>query len=472
MVDLAQAITVERALLGACILNADAVDVVDGLVAADDFCDAVHSRLFSEMVAARAEGRRIDYRLLTLALGDDAKIKIGEEAGTVGDYIVALMNDPPTILNAPDYARVVRELAQYRNIEAIAATMTARAGQGAAGGKPSEIATDMVSGLDEIASVGASHNLRRMSIGAAARAAIDELRDRRDNGVDNSITWGLPDLNKATLGLHAGELVVLAARPGMGKTTAIANTARAAAAGGDGVAVFSLEMGATPLSSRVLSDLCYSETASIPYHRIRGGDINDDEMERLTEAAARLEQMPLIIEQQRNLTFSQIASRARSIANQMERKNQRLGLLIVDHLGEIDIPGAGPNRSHELGLVTSRLYALGQEIGVPVLLACQLNRGVEGRDSKRPSKADLRDSGRIEEIADTVIFLYREAYYLQLQKEKDPDKEAARLARLIDRQNIIEYIIDKQRHGPTAVVEAYCSMANNAIRPLARAGHY
>lgn len=466
-----QTLLVERALLGACIVNADAVDLADGLVALDDFVEPLHARLFEEMLAARAAGRRLDFRLLTVTIGKDADIKIGAGEMTIGDYLVMLMKETPSVINAPDYARTIRELAHYRQLGAISGELAERAGQGQLAGKPSVIATEVAAALDAIATAGVGSNLRRMSIGEAAKEALAELRDRKENGVVDGITWGLPEMNKATLGLHRRELTVLAARPGMGKTTAAANAARAAAMNGDGVALFSLEMGSVSLSNRVLSDLCYSESHSIPYHRIRGADISDDEMARLERATQKLESLPLEIEQQRSLNVSQIVSRSRSIANQMDRKGQRLGLIVVDHLGEIS--GAdGGNRSHELGLITSRLYALGQELDASILLACQLNRGVEGRDSKRPSKSDLRDSGRIEEIADTVVFLYREAYYLQNQREKDPDKEAARLARLVDRQNIIEFIIDKQRHGPTAIVEAFCSMGNNAIRHLSRSGGF
>ena len=279
--------------------------------------------------------------------------------------------------------------------------------------------------------------------------------------------FGLIDMDSVTR-LYPGDLTILAARPSMGKTTLGLSVALNAASAGTGVLFFSLEMPALSLGQRVLSDLCFG-TDPIPYTDIRDGRIPGDRLPRLRQAEAKAANLPLMIEDEAGLSVSQIAARSRSAIQRARQNGQTVGLIVIDHLGLVAASDRYAGSRHlELGAITTAFKALAKELGLPVLLLCQLSRGVEGRDNKRPMLSDLRESGRIEEDADTVLLLYREAYYLERAREKDPDKEAERLERLRFVQNVLEVNVAKQRQGATRTVELYVSMPSNAIRNMAR----
>lgn len=458
------AIQAEQALLGACIINAEVVDIVDGAVARDDFAEPLHARLFEAIVAAKAEGRRVDTRLLQTILGSEY------QGGDLTAYLAKLVHDTPTIVNAPDYARVVRERADYRRLMAVAETLKTESSAGHQSGSPAEIASSVVDVLDGIVTSRAPAGNRRVSLSEASRMAIARSEEARSSGRSVSgVTWGLRDLNAATLGLHPGHLVILAARPSMGKSTMGLAVARAAAKAKNGVLFVSLEMVGEDLAERALADECFDHGDPIPYISIRSGDLTDAEVGRLSAASERLSPLPMMIEQQAGLTVGQIGARARSLASRMERQGTKLRLLVVDHLGLVRASDRYAGSRHsELGEITTSLKALAKELGVAVLLLCQLNRALEGRDNKRPGLSDLRESGRIEEDADAVLFLYREAYYLERLKVDDPEKDADRTTKLLNCQNRMEIIIAKQRQGPTKTIDAYVSMPCNAIRDMDR----
>jgi replicative DNA helicase len=191
---------------------------------------------------------------------------------------------------------------------------------------------------------------------------------------------------------------------------------------------------------------------------------------RLREAAARFKKLPIKIDDQAQLTVSEIGVRARRYAAELERVGKRLDLVIVDHLG-IAKPSTryAGNKTNETGEISGALAALAKQLNCHVIAACQLNRDVEGRDVKRPQLSDLRNSGDIEQDGHIVTFLYRPAYYLERAKHDDPDKEAARIASLAVLENNLEFIVAKNRNGPIGTVECFVDIANNAVRNLVRA---
>lgn len=462
-------IDAEQALLGACIMSGDVVDAIDGTVRPEDFSEPVHVEIFRAVTRARAEGRRIDLTLIRSVLGQWAKAEL--VAGlTTGEYAARLVSAAPTLVNAPDYARIVSETANYRRLIAAADDLRARAIVGHPAGTPSELAADAIVQIDAVATAGAG-KVRAVSIGQAMSRAYEAAEDRALHGVVSGVTWGIADLDRVTK-LHPGELTIVAARPSMGKTTLGLSTALAAAKSGEGVMFFSLEMGDVALGQRILSDACYDGySAPIPYSDIRDGRLPEGGMERLRAAEQKLADLPLEIEQEAGLTVSQITARTRTGRQKLLRLGWQLGLVVVDHLGLITPADRYAGARHlELGAITSALKAMAKEQGVPVLLLCQLSRGVEGRENKRPMLSDLRESGRIEEDADTVILLYREAYYLERMRETDPDKDRERAEKLRAVANTLELNVAKHRQGATRVVEAFASMPNNAIRNAAHRG--
>lgn len=458
----------EQALLGACLMNSDVLDVIDGMVTAEDFSEPVHVQIFDAFTRARTEGRRIDVKLVKAVLGEnvDARIVNGM---TTGQYIALLASETTTVVNAPDYARIISESANYRRLIIAANELRDRAGQGFLAGTPEEMANGFISDLDAIASSGPKRSTRSMA-GEAAKLARETAEERHVHGVEVGLSWGLADLDAVTK-LYPGDLVILAARPSMGKTTVGLSTCLHAANHGDGVLLFSLEMGSLSVGQRALSDLCFDGWRTpISYADIRDGRLPEDGVERLLEAEAKLSSYPLLIDDQAGLTVSQIVARAKAGRKTLAKQGASLGLICVDHLGLIAASDRYAGSRHlELGAITTALRQMGKELQVPVLLLCQLSRGVEGRDNKRPMLSDLRESGRIEEDADAVIMLYREAYYLERAKETDPDKDMARVERLQFVRNMLEINVAKQRQGATRTVEVFASMPHNAVRNAARA---
>lgn len=461
-------IETEQALLGACLVNSDVLDVIDGIVRAEDFSEPVHVQIFDAFTRARIEGRRIDVGLVKAVLGSDASVRLFDGM-TTGQYIALLASGTTTVINAPDYARIVAESANYRRLIAAANHLREKAGQGFIAGAPEEIANEFISDLDSIASAGSKRTTRSMA-GEAARLAREAAEERHLHGVEMGLSFGLSDLDKVTK-LYPGDLTILAARPSMGKTTVGLATCLHAAKHGDGVLFFSLEMGAMQVGQRALSDLCFDGWREpISYADIRDGRLPADGLERLLEAEEKLSSYPLLIEDQAGLTVSQIVARAKTGRKTLEKRGNQLGLICIDHLGLIAPSDRYAGSRHlELGAMTTAIRQMAKEMQVPVLLLCQLSRGVESRDNKRPMLSDLRESGRIEEDADAVILLYREAYYLERAKETDPDKDMARIERLQFVRNLLEINVAKQRQGATRTIEVFASMPHNAVRNAARA---
>lgn len=459
----------EQALLGACLNSPEALDRVDGVVRAADFSEPVHVQLFDAFCRARDEGRRIDVTLVKAVMGGDTQARIVGGL-TTGEYIALLAANAVTVVNAPDYARIIAEAANYRRLKAAGDTLAQRATAGYAAGTPAQVASSVITDLDDVITATATKGNRRVWLSEAVDAAHEAMLERTEHGVEQGITTGVADLD-AVSRLYAGELTIVAARPSMGKTTFGLSAVLSAARGGAGVLFISLEMGEVALGQRVLSDLCYvPEYDPIAYTDIRDGTLNEQQRQRLTVAREMAARYPVLIEQEPGLTVSQIAARARNAKQTLKRKSgHELGLLVVDHLGLVNSGDRYAGARHlELGAITSSLKVLAKDMQIPVMLLCQLSRAVESRDNKRPQLSDLRESGRIEEDADTVMLLYRDAYYLERNKENDPDKDMERMQRLNQCRNTLEINVAKQRQGATRVVEAFVHMPSNAVRTMHR----
>lgn len=447
----------EQALIGAVLINNDALRVVDGLVRPDDFFEDLHRHLWQTMLDAEHANRRIDPKLLISALGDDAKAVVAPGV-TVGKYIARLAAEATTIINAPDYARTIRDIADGRRLGEIGNRM-----QFIRGMEPSEVAVGAIDAIDEILSARAEHRKPTVTMESAVKRAVEAAASAyQTQGKITGVTWGLHALDRKTLGMHAGELIIMAGRPGMGKTAVALSVARKAAATAKTLFV-SLEMNDAALAQRMLADELFDHNP-IPYWTIQSGRFSESEFPKIKEAEARLASLPISIEQQASLTVSQIAARARQ-----HHRRYGIDLLVVDHLHLVRPSDRYKgHRVEEIGEITRGLKTIARDLDVPVLALCQLSRAVEGRDDKRPTLADLRGSGDIEQDADVVMMIYREAYYLDRRKpdKSDGDALAKWFAQSEKARNKLEILIEKQRNGPVGPVPTFCSIAHNAVRNL------
>jgi replicative DNA helicase len=453
----------EQALLGAILTDQGALDIIDGKVVATDFGEAIHQRLYQNFVAAHAAGHRIDLRLARLALGEDADFAITSEC-SASQYIARLAAEATGTQQAADYARIIHDLAAKRRLIEVADRIKATA----AAGTVMDIAVEAIELLDEIAVSRSGSHVARVSIGEAAEQVVERMTERMQNpGTLTGITTGLDDLDAKTGGFQRGELAVLAARPSIGKSALAITCARLASTVSHNVMFFSLEMTAAAVSARALTDAIFDHRDPIAYCDVINGNLSDEQAQRVVDAQREF-RLPVEIEQQSGLTVSQIAARARKHQQALQRKGKTLDLVFVDHLHLVRPSECyRGNPTAELAETSGALKALAKELNVPVVALAQLNRAVESRDDKRPTLADLRQSGSIEQDADLILMLYREAYYLQ-NPSANPKDDDARIARLMEVRNRIEVIVAKNRNGPTGMVPLFCNIAANAFRSLSR----
>jgi replicative DNA helicase len=266
-----------------------------------------------------------------------------------------------------------------------------------------------------------------------------------------------------TGGMRRGELLILGGRPSMGKTALGAVIAANVTQSGRGVVYFSLEMPVGLLVPRFLSARVWGPAGpAVAYQRILRGAVSADEARWLKSASEDFSAWPLVIDDDAGLGVGEIEARSRVIASRMQAKGQSLDLVVVDHLHRMRVPNA-TSRVNELSAISAGLAEAAKRLNCPVLALAQLNRGVETRDDKRPTLADLRESGSIEQDADLVAFAYRPGYYLERQRCSNPADEADRLADMEREGHKLELLIAKQRSGPIGTVDLWCDLASNVV---------
>lgn len=365
-----------------------------------------------------------------------------------------------TIVNAPDYGRTIYDLAVRRELIKVAEDMLSTAFDAAVDCSPQDQIQQAEQLLYEIAETG-RYGGGFETFDAALDNAVDRAAQAyQSDGRLSGLPTGLQDIDARMGGLQPTDLIVIAGRPGMGKTSLATNIAFNVASAYDPtqrldaassplaggiVAFFSLEMSSEQLATRVLS-----EQAEVPSSSIRRGDIGEAEFGKLLEYRQRMRRLPLFIDQTGAISIAQLAARARRL-----KRRRGLHLIIVDYIQLMQgrSQRAAQNRVQEVTEITTGLKALAKELNVPVVALSQLSRGVENRDEKRPQLSDLRESGSIEQDADVVMFVYREEYYLKNKEPKPGTEEHATWEREIqDARGKAEVIIAKQRHGPTGTV--------------------
>jgi replicative DNA helicase len=453
-------IEAEQCLLGAILVNNGAYAVAEPLVAADDFFEPVHGEIFGICASLIAAGK-LAATPITLKTFLPADLDIAGMKPI--QYLARLAAEATTIINAPDYARIIRDLADRRRMIVVAGDFTGALRAAPVDMSPNEIAAGAIERLDEIATGQVPHTLRAVSIDDAGREALERLSAvMQGNGGANGMTWGLTDIDRRTDGIHRGELSILAGRPGMCKSGLGVHVALSAGADGHRVLYWSGEMTAEALGQRALTAIAYKISGKrIAYSNLRTGrDVTDEDFYSLRDAKDRFAALPISIDPQPNLTIAQIAMRARR-----RKQKEGLDLLILDHLHKIraaDRYRGDPTA--ETGEISNAIASLAKELNIGVLALCQLNRKTEERDDKRAQLSDLRQSGSLEQDADIVLFPYREAYYL-LAREPAPGtvEHVTWEDKLADCKDRLEINIAKQRQGATGSVNCFTAIECNVF---------
>jgi replicative DNA helicase len=448
-------IEAEQALLGAILVNNDAFDRVSDFLRPEHFSEELHRRIFETASQLIRAGKLATVVTLKTFLAD-----IELPAGvTVQAYLARLAAEATTIINAEDYGRIVHDLAQRRELINIGEDIVNIAFDSPVDASPRAQIEEAERALYQIAETGRYEGgFQRFS--DALTIAIDMassayMRDGHLSGV----ATGLVDLDEKMGGLQKSDLVIVAGRPGMGKTALATNIAFNIAKAyqfevepdgshktinGGIVGFFSLEMSAEQLATRVIA-----EQSGVPSYKIRRGDLNQDDFERIVQASREMQSIPFYIDQSGGISIAQLVARARRL-----KRQKGLDLLVVDYLQLLSgSRSRSDNRVQELTEITTGLKALAKELAVPVIALSQLSRQVESRDDKRPQLSDLRESGSIEQDADVVLFVYREEYYLKNKEPREGTEEHITwMAEMERAHGRAEAIIGKQRHGPTGTV--------------------
>ncbi|MFI5010710.1 MAG: replicative DNA helicase [Hyphomicrobiales bacterium] len=451
----------EQALLGAILINNEAFDRVADFLDAAHFAEEIHRRIYENAAALIRAGKLASPITLKTYLGD------ADLGGvTMAQYLARLAADATTIINAEHYGRAVYELAQRRALIGIGTNVVNTAYDAPVDLPPRAQIEEAEKKLYELAELGRYEKGFIRFTDAAARAIDMAAAAYRRDGKLSGVATGLADLDRMMGGLQPSDLVIIAARPGMGKTSLATNIAyniarsyhaesepdgRVKTIDGGVVGFFSLEMSAEQLATRIIA-----ERSGVPSYKIRRGDIVEDdrrgvfEFTKITEAAREMQTIPLFIDETGGISIAQLVSRARRL-----KRQRGLDVLFIDYLQLLSASARrNENRVQELTEITTSLKALAKELNIPIVAMSQLSRQVENREDKRPQLSDLRESGSIEQDADVVMFIYREDYYLKNRKPREgTDEHLKWMGEMEQAHGKAEIIVGKQRHGPTGTVE-------------------
>ena len=415
----------EQAVLGGVLLDNGAWDRIADVLTGAHFYRGDHRAVFDAVAGLCEDGQPCDAVTVAERLDRDGQL---ESSGGLA-YLAELTENTPSAANIVAYAEIVRERAVLRDLIRTSAEIADAAFRPQGRAVP-ELLDDAERRILEIAERGGAGRRESVAIRdvlSGVMERIDEL-SRRDNPI-TGVSTGFTDLDRETAGLQHGDLVIVAGRPSMGKTAFAMNIVEAAAIGADlPVVVFSMEMPAEQLTMRMLSSL-----GRIDQQRVRTGALRDDDWPRLTSGSEMLNRTNIFIVDESALTPTELHARCR----RLKREHGSIGLVVIDYLQLMHVPGTSENRATEISEISRSLKALAKELMVPVVACSQLNRRLEDRQNKRPVMSDLRESGAIEQDADLILFIYRDEVY----NEESKDKGKA------------EIIIGKQRNGPIGKID-------------------
>ena len=409
----------EQSLLGGLMLDNASWDKVADLVVAADFYRKDHRLIFSAVAALVEEGQPCD--VVTVSEHLDNRNELTQAGGL--EYLATLANETPGAANARAYAKILRERSTLRSLISAGNEIS-----GSAFATEGRSASDLVDEAErlvfEIAEKGARGKAGFKALKQILPEAVDRIDLLHQSGGDiTGVSTGFNEFDKMTAGLQAGDLVIIAGRPSMGKTTLAVNIAENAAIGNKvPTAIFSMEMPSQQLAIRMISSL-----GRVDQTHIRTGRFPDEDWSRINTAVQLMSDAPIFIDDSAGLSPTEVRARARRL-----KREHNLGLIVLDYLQLMQVHGNTENRATEISEISRSLKALAKELELPIIALSQLNRSVEQRTDKRPVMSDLRESGAIEQDADLIIFIYREEVYNQ----ETP------------RKGVADISIAKQRNGP------------------------
>ncbi len=450
-------IEAEQALLGALLVNNDVYDRVSGIVNESHFFDPVHGRIFE--VAARRIQKNALASPVTLKAFLEDEPGLAELGGPA--YLARLAGSATSLIASRDYAQMIYDLSIRRDLIRIGEDIAFNASHVDVESDPAELIVDAEQNLYSLGEKGRVDKGFQSFLSAVTDAVnMANAAYKRDGGLAG-VSTGLKDMDGKLGGLHPSDLLILAGRPSMGKTSLATNIAfniakkykkgirpdgTEGAVDGGVIGFFSLEMSSEQLAARILS-----EAARVPSEQIRRGDMTEEEFRRFVEAAKDLEACPLYIDDTPALPISTLAARSRRL-----KRTHGLDVIFVDYLQLLrPASSRSDGRVQEISEITQGLKAIAKELAIPVVALSQLSRQVESREDKRPQLSDLRESGSIEQDADVVMFVFREEYYKEREKPGEHDTEA--MMKWQDEMQHLEgkaeVVIGKQRHGPIGTVD-------------------
>lgn len=438
-----QDLLAEQSVLGSIFISPDKLIAVREFISPDDFYKYAHKIIFRAMITLSDRNDAIDATTIRTILDDQ------DDLQSIGglSYIVELVNSVPTSANAEYYAKIVAEKAMLRDIIARLTESVNLAYDEIL--KPEEVIAGVERALIELNEHSNRSGFRKISDVLKVNYEALEARSKQTSNV-TGLPTGFRDLDKITTGLHPDQLVILAARPAVGKTAFVLNIAQnVGTKQKKTVAIFSLEMGAESLVDRMLA-----AEGMVDSHSLRTGQLTEQDWNNVTIAQGALAEAPIYIDDTPGIKITEIRARSRKLSQEVDGG---LGLIVIDYLQLIT--GTKPeNRQQEVSDISRQLKILAKELKVPVIALSQLSRGVEQRQDKRPVLSDIRESGSIEQDADIVAFLYRDDYY---RKECDDAEEAVE-------DNTIEVILEKNRAGARGTVKLMFQKEYNKFSSIAQ----
>ncbi|HGA3863928.1 TPA: replicative DNA helicase [Streptococcus agalactiae] len=437
-----QDLLAEQAVLGSIFISPEKLIMVREFISPDDFYKYSHKVIFRAMITLADRNDAIDAATVRNILDDQGDL---QNIGGLG-YIVELVNSVPTSANAEFYAKIVSEKAMLRDI---ISKLTDTVNMAYEGNDSDEIIATAEKALVDINEHSNRSGFRRISDVLKVNYENLELRSQQTSDV-TGLPTGFRDLDRITTGLHPDQLIILAARPAVGKTAFVLNIAQNVGTKQNRpVAIFSLEMGAESLVDRMLA-----AEGMVDSHSLRTGQLTDQDWNNVTIAQGALADAPIYIDDTPGIKITEIRARSRKLSQEVD---DGLGLIVIDYLQLIS--GTRPeNRQQEVSEISRQLKILAKELKVPVIALSQLSRGVEQRQDKRPVLSDIRESGSIEQDADIVAFLYRDDYYRREGEEAEEIVE----------DNTVEVILEKNRAGARGTVKLMFQKEYNKFSSIAQ----
>lgn len=437
-----QDLLAEQAVLGSIFISPEKLIMVREFISPDDFYKYSHKVIFRAMITLADRNDAIDAATVRNILDDQGDL---QNIGGLG-YIVELVNSVPTSANAEFYAKIVSEKAMLRDI---ISKLTDTVNMAYEGNDSDEIIATAEKALVDINEHSNRSGFRKISDVLKVNYENLELRSQQISDV-TGLPTGFRDLDRITTGLHPDQLIILAARPAVGKTAFVLNIAQNVGTKQNRpVAIFSLEMGAESLVDRMLA-----AEGMVDSHSLRTGQLTDQDWNNVTIAQGALADAPIYIDDTPGIKITEIRARSRKLSQEVD---DGLGLIVIDYLQLIS--GTRPeNRQQEVSEISRQLKILAKELKVPVIALSQLSRGVEQRQDKRPVLSDIRESGSIEQDADIVAFLYRDDYYRREGEEAEEIVE----------DNTVEVILEKNRAGARGTVKLMFQKEYNKFSSIAQ----